>query len=422
MKSRNLFTRKMFVFGILVMLVLSFLVSPYYGSSRIDEDDIEYSPKNPVVGEKVKFEAPHWNDYSWTIGKLNKIENFGVGEKLVINNFEIEFVDSTYNRRRIFLRVTNLETDEVEEIVSKVNGRFNLITLWGGDLMIRGDDVFLGSEYKLAGIELITQHKSSNGDSISNRFNEAGDYIVEVEVDDGEKIYEVTKEIEIKEKGDSLSFRDFRKNDQDTSHIVFGEMELNQHTPALTWYLNKFLPVNTPKMMNSEMFNKTILQDEDEELTSDDMLILLGNQESNKIYKEFLEMGATPLTKDDDVQLENGKKVTSLTYEEDWEAEEGYFIIQFFEDPDTNGPVLSVYGTNPDSTIAGLYHFTYRVYSKTRKYDGIQYVVGKWEDKEESGTDLPIFLLMEEDVENEDLNGFSRRDKIIELHKGTRFE
>ena len=197
---------------------------------------------------------------------------------------------------------------------------------------------------------------------------------------------------------------------------------MNQHTPTLTWYLNKFLPVNTPQMMNSDMFNQTILQDEDEELSSNDMLVLLGNQESNKIYERYLEIGATSLTEDEDYKLENGKKVTSLTYEEDWEADEGYFVIQFFEDPETRGPVLSIYGTNPDSTVAGVYHFAYEIYPRTNRYKRIQYVIGKWEDDEESGTDLPIFLLMnDEELEDKEVNGFSRDDEIKEIHRGSRF-
>lgn len=422
MEHRKFNSNKLIVLGIPVLLILSFLVTPYYGSNRITEDDIDYSPKNPVVGESVDFEVPWWNEYSWTIGKLNKIEELGVREKIQVENFEIEFRDASYNRRRIFMLITNLETDETEQIVSEVNGEFETHTLWGGSLMIRGDNVFLGSEYKLSGIEVIAGHKTYKGDEITHRFKEEGEYMVEVEVNDGEEFYTVTKEIEVDEEGDALSLRYFRRNDEDTSHIVLGEYELNQHTPTLTWYLNKFLPVNTPQMMNSDMFNETILQDEDEELSSNDMLVLLGNQESNKIYKRYLEMGATSLTEDEDYKLKNGKKVTSLTYEEDWEADEGYFVIQFFEDPETGGLVLSIYGTNPDSTVAGVYHFAYEIYPRTNRYTKIQYVIGKWEDDEESGTDLPIFLLMnDEELEDEEVNGFSRDDEIKEIHRGSRF-
>ena len=180
MKHRKLNSKKLIVLGIPVLLILSFLMVPYYSSGRITEDDIDYSPKNPVVGESVDFDVPYYNEYSWTIGKLNKIEELGVREKIQVENFEIEFRDASYNRRRIFMLVNNLETNETEQIVSEVNGNFETQTLWDKSLMIRGDDVFLGSEYKLSGIEVIAEHKTYTGNEITYRFREEGEYMIEL--------------------------------------------------------------------------------------------------------------------------------------------------------------------------------------------------------------------------------------------------
>ncbi|NJF22133.1 hypothetical protein E3E33_00655 [Thermococcus sp. GR5] len=94
-----------------------------------------------------------------------------------------------------------------------------------------------------------------------------------------------------------------------------------------------------------------------------------------------------------------------------WNATKGYFIIQLFED-NSGALVVTIYGTDADSTAAGAYYFITQVSPNIDSYNGIRYIVGLWEDTE-PGADVPL-----PGADLGDTSGFSAGDSITIVAEG----
>lgn len=95
-----------------------------------------------------------------------------------------------------------------------------------------------------------------------------------------------------------------------------------------------------------------------------------------------------------------------------WNVTQGYFVIQFFNDRTTGALVVTVYGTDADSTAAGTYYFMTQVYPNLSSYSGMNYLVGLWEDTE-AGADIPL-----PGASQGDTSGFSAGDSITIVAMG----
>ncbi len=95
-----------------------------------------------------------------------------------------------------------------------------------------------------------------------------------------------------------------------------------------------------------------------------------------------------------------------------WNVTRGYFVIQFFNDRATGALVVTVYGTDADSTAAGTYYFMTQVYPNLGSYSGLNYLVGLWEDTE-PGADIPL-----PGASQGDTSGFSAGDSVTIVAQG----
>jgi len=144
-------------------------------------------------------------------------------------------------------------------------------------------------------------------------------------------------------------------------------------------------------------------------LTANDVVISIGGPLVNDVTAHYEDMAYV------DMVIENGT-IVIVTPEGNftwniprpwWNVSEGYFIIQLFEDPNTSALVVTIYGTDADSTAAGAYYFMTEVYPNIDDYNGVHYIVGLWKDTE-AGADyeLPGASLG-------DTSGFSSGDYIV---------
>jgi len=117
------------------------------------------------------------------------------------------------------------------------------------------------------------------------------------------------------------------------------------------------------------------------ELTSKDVVISIGGPLVNPITAAFESMAPVHM-------VINGSNITIVTPQGDfkwqapkiwWNVSEGYFIIQLFEDQ-SGALVVTIYGTDADSTAAGAYYFMNTIYPNINDYNGINYIVGLWKD------------------------------------------
>ncbi|AEK73136.1 ABC-type dipeptide/oligopeptide transport system [Thermococcus sp. 4557] len=95
-----------------------------------------------------------------------------------------------------------------------------------------------------------------------------------------------------------------------------------------------------------------------------------------------------------------------------WDVTRGYFIIQFFNDRTTGALVVTIYGTDADSTAAGTYYFLTHVYQNLDAYGDLNYLVGLWSDTE-FGSDIPL-----PGSSQGDASGFSAGDDITIVAMG----
>ncbi|HID08599.1 TPA: hypothetical protein EYP13_00050, partial [Candidatus Micrarchaeota archaeon] len=150
-------------------------------------------------------------------------------------------------------------------------------------------------------------------------------------------------------------------------------------------------------------------------VTSNDVVISVGGPLVNSITALYEDIAPVRMVID-------GRNITIVSPEGNvtwtaptpwWNVTEGYFIIQIFTDENSGALVVTIYGTDADSTAAGAYYFAEEIWPSINDFIGIQYIVGKWIDTEE-GASYDVANLMDP----EDTSGFSYNDDIEIVSKG----
>ncbi|ASJ10001.1 hypothetical protein A3L12_01145 [Thermococcus sp. P6] len=191
-----------------------------------------------------------------------------------------------------------------------------------------------------------------------------------------------------------------------TVYFVFN----NLGTPdaySTAFYMSRTVGGARTKSVPAKDFNMSAVN-------ASDVVISVGGPLVNPVTAAYEDIAPVHM-------LINGSNVTIVTPNTNftwsapkpwWNATEGYFIIQVFQDDNTGAFVVTIYGTDADSTAAGAYYFMSNVYPNLANYTGIRYLVGLWQDTE-LGADIP---LPGEDLG--DTSGFSAGDTITIVEMG----
>ena len=83
-----------------------------------------------------------------------------------------------------------------------------------------------------------------------------------------------------------------------------------------------------------------------------------------------------------------------------------------FTDNDTGALIVTIYGTDADSTAAGAYYFANVIYPNIANYSNVSYIVGEWKDTE-AGADYQLPAAGQGDT-----SGFSAGDSISVVYMG----
>lgn len=407
---------------VLVLAILLVLVSGSLGQGDgvTDLDDlnkgrfggeINYSPNNPVEGELVTFTVSNDNSYRrWSLGKTYIIERITVGQKVVKGDYKVHLLDIGVDGNRALFNITNRETDESKITIFGIGN--GVSSIWDGSVVLEANDAFIGASNSVAGLRLVTDHRSYYGETIANRFSEPGEYMVSIKNEEGR--YLAQKKINIGEREELITLDKYQSTVQ---YIVIGNISRNAQTP-INWYASQFTG-NQPKVITPETYEQKIKNS----LSSSDTVILIGNPENNQAIRTYQENGAVSLPENYDYELPNGNTLNEITYTENWDADKGYFLTQIFEDPETQAQIISIQGSNPDSTVAATYHFKEELIPNQLRYDNTQFIAGKWSDNEDQkDTDFPKYLLREDEEIDGDINGFGEEDTVEELHRGNRLQ
>jgi len=148
-------------------------------------------------------------------------------------------------------------------------------------------------------------------------------------------------------------------------------------------------------------------------LTSNDILITVGGPLVNSITAKYNNQSKINMS-----VINN--KVIITTPEQNitwsipeiwWNVSEGYFIIQVFQDS-SGALVVTIYGTDADSTMAGAYYFMTQIYPNINEYTNTTYIIGEWQDTE-PGADYIL-----PGASKGDTSGFSTGDSITIIAEG----
>ena len=197
-----------------------------------------------------------------------------------------------------------------------------------------------------------------------------------------------------------------RVQNADNVYFVFN----NLGTPdaySTSQYISRTIPVDvrTKTVLASE-FNMS-------DVSANDVVISVGGPLVNPVTAVYEEMAPVHMAI-------NGSNITIVTPEGNvtwsaptpwWNVSEGYFIIQMFQD-NSGALVVTIYGTDADSTAAGAYYFLTTVYPNIDEYNDITYLVGQWKDTEH-GADIPL-----PGESLGDTSGFSAGDTITVVYVG----
>ncbi|ASJ08347.1 hypothetical protein A3L11_03510 [Thermococcus siculi] len=191
-----------------------------------------------------------------------------------------------------------------------------------------------------------------------------------------------------------------RVDNAETVYFVFN----NLGTPdafSASQYLSRTIPadVRTKSVLASEF--------DMDQVTANDVVISVGGPLVNPVTAAYEDMAPVHMAV-------NGSTITIVMPEGNltwtapkpwWNVTEGYFVIQMFED-DSGALVVTIYGTDADSTAAGAYYFLTEVYPNIDDYNGVSYLVGQWVDTEPDA-DIPL-----PGESQGDTSGFSANDEI----------
>ncbi|WP_157727033.1 ABC transporter substrate-binding protein [Thermococcus siculi] len=173
-------------------------------------------------------------------------------------------------------------------------------------------------------------------------------------------------------------------------------------------YISRTVPISVRTVsMLADEFNIT-------SAGSSDVIVSVGGPLVNRITAKFDSMALVHMGIEPGrirILTPNGEFIWNVP-KPWWNVTEGYFVIQFFNDRTTGALVVTIYGTDADSTAAGAYYFMSQVYPNIDFYSGLNYMVGLWQDTE-TGADIPL-----PGAGQGDTSGFSAGDSITIVAQG----
>ncbi|NJE45967.1 peptide ABC transporter permease [Thermococcus sp. GR7] len=150
-------------------------------------------------------------------------------------------------------------------------------------------------------------------------------------------------------------------------------------------YVSRTIPLATRTVSRSvDEFNMSTV-------TANDVVVSVGGPLVNSITAKYDNIALVHMAID-------GRTITIVSPQGNftwtaptpwWNVTEGYFVIQLFNDRTTGALVVTIYGTDADSTAAGAYYFLTQIYPNINSYSGTNYLVGLWQDTE-YGSDIPL--------------------------------
>ncbi|AFL95069.1 hypothetical protein CL1_0864 [Thermococcus cleftensis] len=213
--------------------------------------------------------------------------------------------------------------------------------------------------------------------------------------------------VKIKISGPSIDEYDDNINSADKVYFVFN----NVGTPdafSVSQYLSRTVPLSV------RTISKPVSEFDLNEVTSSDVVISVGGPLVNPVTAQYEDIAPVHMVLD-------GRTITIVSPQGNvtwtapkpwWNVTEGYFIIQVFNDEKIGSFVVTIYGTDADSTAAGAYYFATQIYPNLDSYIGISYFVGLWQDTE-LGADIPL-----PGASQGDTSGFSAGDSIEIVFSG----
>ncbi|WP_240910809.1 ABC transporter substrate-binding protein [Thermococcus sp. MAR1] len=201
----------------------------------------------------------------------------------------------------------------------------------------------------------------------------------------------------------------YAKAVQNASRVYF--VFNNLGTPdafSTSQYVSRTVPISTRTV--SKLAGEFSMTD----ATSSDVIVSVGGPLVNPITAEYDDAALVHMAIGDGgitIVTPQGN-VTWRVPKPWWNVTEGYFIIQFFNDRTTGALLVTIYGTDADSTAAGAYYFLTHIYQNIDAYGSLNYIVGLWSDTE-FGSDIPL-----PGSSQGDTSGFSAGDDIIIVAMG----
>lgn len=199
-------------------------------------------------------------------------------------------------------------------------------------------------------------------------------------------------------------------NSFDTVYILFKNYQSMDYAVSVP-YLTQTMYGIAPKFRFAGEFISQL-----NSLTDKDIILAIGGPLVNAVTKHYennayVHMDLNNLPYNITIVTPH-KNITWRVPQKWWNVSEGYFIIQMLNDPNTSALVITIYGTDMDSTAAGAYYFSHYIYPDLDKYIGIGYLVGLWEDTQ-PGADYEL-----PGRNQGDTSGFSSGDTITIVDRG----
>ncbi|RLF83713.1 hypothetical protein DRN44_00155 [Thermococci archaeon] len=354
--------------------------------------------KTVYVEEKglIKELVNMTNETKYQVGKYYIVLEYTDGIKTNSTNTTVYVWKQGYN-----VTVKNVTFDVPEETVVPFTVAVNVTLENTGDLDAIDYPVTVFLDGKVANSTPVTIKVGEEKSVILNvEITEAGEHVIKV---DGFNVtVNATEKLHV-----TIDEYDDRVQAAENVYITFKDYTSMDYLVSVP-YITPTLSGVAPKFKFAENFVSELGN-----LTANDVVISIGGPLVNDVTAYYEDIAP--------VHMVVGENITIVTLEGNftwtppkpwWNATEGYFIIQLFEDPDTSALVVTIYGTDMDSTAAGAYYFANTIYPNLDSYSGVNYIVGLWEDTE-AGADyeLPGASLG-------DTSGFSSGDSITPVAQG----
>ncbi|USS41094.1 carboxypeptidase-like regulatory domain-containing protein [Thermococcus aggregans] len=267
------------------------------------------------------------------------------------------------------------------------------------------------------GNQLITQSAEDGHYSIDNipvYSSEGTEYLVVAEFSETKGYAYVTVKpfvtatADVKLTGEvpSTGLAIYKQKVQQAEHVyvVYGSDALSSDSFAISAYIAQTVPPEKFLMRTDAQLDMSALTDKD-------VVVSVGGPAVNEVTAAFEPVAPVHMVLGENITIVTPKGNLTWSAPEVWyNVTEGYFIIQLFEDNETGALVVTIYGTDADSTLAGAYYFANTIYPNLADYAEVSWIVGKWTD---SDAGEPVVIL-----DPADDSGFNPADTITIVYKG----